>query len=112
VLRLSRLLTAVALAFAGGCAGAAAGPAWPKSAGSMVPETWEEDGGESLAPHAVVAESDDEELEDEEELAVEEEVEAVAPAAKPAEEKPAEDKPAEEPTEPILIEEEIIIEVE
>lgn len=25
-------------------------PAWPESAGSVTPETWEEDGGESLDP--------------------------------------------------------------
>jgi hypothetical protein len=28
------------------------GPAWPKSAGWETPETWEEDGGESLEPKA------------------------------------------------------------
>jgi hypothetical protein len=33
------------------CGGASkSGPAWPKSAGNMTPDTWEEDGGESIEP--------------------------------------------------------------
>lgn len=40
-----------------GCGGHAGdvGPAWPKSAGHVVPDSWEDDGGESLAPHQAAA---------------------------------------------------------
>ena len=43
------LVLVVALA---GCHGASSsGPAWPKSAGTVAPDGYEDDGGESLAPH-------------------------------------------------------------
>lgn len=107
-----RILTAALLLGVAACAGASTGPAWPKSAGSMVPEDWRDDGGESLTPHLVaeVEESssdDDEAIESEESEEVEE-----APEPKASDEKPAEEKPAEAPTEEIILEEEIIIEVE
>jgi hypothetical protein len=38
------------LAAACGGRAAPAGPAWPRSAGDAAPDSWEEDGGESLAP--------------------------------------------------------------
>ena len=39
------------LAIAGCHAAAAGGPAWPKSAGTVTPDDYQDDGGESLAPH-------------------------------------------------------------
>jgi len=44
------LLASVILLAACGGRAASRGPAWPKSAGWEKPDTWQEDGGESLAP--------------------------------------------------------------
>lgn len=111
--RLSSCLIALWLAACGGAA--QTGPAWPKSAGSMVPDDWREDGGESLEPQVVAEVSEDEDEDEEvaaEEVVADEVVEAVedkpADAEEPAPDAPSVDIPADE----ILIEEEIIIEVE
>jgi hypothetical protein len=99
-----------------GCGGRkASGPAWPESAGSMVPDDWKEDGGESLEPDApaeVAALETAEEVEAEEvdEIAeaVVDEPAAAAPAAAPA----TEDTPVETAPDEIFVEEEIVIEIE
>jgi hypothetical protein len=111
VLRVSRFLLIV-LAFAA-CGARSSGPAWPKSAGSMVGSGGAEDGGESIAPQLVaeVEEADDAELEDADEV-----VPAAEATDKPA--TPATDKPAAEPSvevppdEIFTLEEEIVIEVD
>jgi hypothetical protein len=44
-------VTLLLLTGLGACGGASnSGPAWPKSAGTVTPDTWEEDGGESIEP--------------------------------------------------------------
>jgi hypothetical protein len=114
------LVIALAIAAVGiptiGCGGRqASGPAWPESAGSMVPDDWKEDGGESLEPDApaeVAALETAEEVEAEEvdevaEAVVDEPAQA-APSAAPA----AEDTPAETAPDEIFVEEEIVIEIE
>jgi hypothetical protein len=46
------VLAATLLAAACGGRSSSPEPAWPKSAGWETPDTWEEDGGESLEPRA------------------------------------------------------------
>ncbi len=104
----------VALASLAGCGGAS-GPAWPKSAGSVVVDEWKDDGGESIDPHASRATAVERSAEPAPETKV-----AAAEPAKP-EPEPAgagsgsgSAAPAEEP--PIELEEiqgeEIIIEID
>jgi len=88
VVRLPLLPSALAALFLSACAGSglSSTPTWPKSAGTVIPADWSEDGGESLEPRQpeeVAA------LDEEDEEEVEQEVEA---ADKPAAEKT--DKPA------------------
>jgi hypothetical protein len=88
-------------------------PAWPESAGSMVPDDWKDDGGESLEPDVpaevaaleTAAEVEEDTVDEIAEAVVDEPTEA-APAAT-VEEVPAETSPDE-----IFVEEEIVIEIE
>jgi hypothetical protein len=108
------LVAAVALSGAGACGGRqAGGPAWPASAGSMVPDDPAEDGGESLEPDAPAAVAALETAE-EPEIEVTEQVAEAAVDEPVAEETPAaaEETPAETPPDEIFVEEEIVIEIE
>lgn len=67
-------------------------PAWPESAGHVAPETWEEDGGESLEPQGDTmvedSETDGEESDDDLSAAIDAALQDQAvdpPAADPAE---------------------------
>jgi hypothetical protein len=117
--RVRFLVLVAAAAFAAVTAGACGGrhggdPAWPESAGSMVPDDWKDDGGESLEPDVPAEVAALETTAEVEEETADEVVEAVAdepadatPAAAAAEDAPVETAPDE-----IFVEEEIIIEIE
>jgi hypothetical protein len=114
MLRLPSLALVAVVALAGACGGRqAGGPAWPASAGSMVPDDPAEDGGESLEPDAPAAVAALETAE-EPELEVTEQVAEAAVDEPAASETPAaaEETPAETPPDEIFVEEEIVIEIE
>jgi hypothetical protein len=109
------VLAAAAVAVVqGACGGRQGGdPAWPESAGSMVPDDWKEDGGESLEPDVPAEVAALETTAEVEEETVDEIAEAVVD--EPTESAPAatvEEAPVETGPDEIFVEEEIVIEIE